>query len=427
VTRGRSVVVGLVATAMLLLQAGPSAAEDPGVSFVSPEASSRVSGSIEVTLHSTSSNFLRLGLVERQVNWLPPEPVGAEGLTIIEVPTWGFASLKLRAQNCLTEDPASCLEASTTRRAVITNNAPPVLVEPSGYVFTKPADDGPLRVRLTGEGPGPLRVWLDGNGSGPGVTGEKDADLEVDTSQYPNGTHEVYRSWCNPLFPMECNDARWTGVHVTIRHNLPAEVIYAAAPVSPNGDGRHDTIGFTVHGDPEVPQHALWRLFRSGRALSKWRTEDFGSVGGIGTPPEHFQIDVSRGWLNQELTSGTYELRLRFQRDLAGHHYQSETRLPVAVDLTPVKVRRLRVSHEVFNPMQQDGYRDSVRVTGAVEGGSAQTTRVRVLDRRGHVVRQLTGSATTDGLRKVRWNGLMDNGEVAPLPSIGSASKQWMP
>jgi hypothetical protein len=409
----RLCVVGVLA-ALLPLQAGSSMADEPTVAFVSPDAGSDVSGTVEVTVQSSGSDYVRVGMAEYRYDWLPPLAVGADGLTTVEVPSWGYWSLGLRAQNCATADPASCSEPTASRR-VWGYNGYPELVQPSSTVFTRPAHDGTLSVRVTGDGPGLVRVGLSGRESRPSVIGEKDTEIPLDLSQYGNGTYEVHGSWCNPVVPAKCDPSWSLGTRVIIRHDLPAEVTYDPVPVSPNGDGRHDLVNFSAAGDPDYHQEIRWRLFRSAKPLTGWRIANVGYLGGRGWSPlpEEFAIDLFADLPRRSLASAPYQLALRFTRDLGGHHYRSRTDLPVVVDVTPVSVSKLRASRERFHPKHRDGYRDAVWLRGSTTGGKARTISVLVLDRRGTAIRHLEGTAARDGLRAVRWAGRKDDGRLA--------------
>lgn len=189
---------------------------------------------------------------------------------------------------------------------------------------------------------------------------------------------------------------------ITLDRTPPRAAVAKSHPAfSPDGDGRQDTIRFTVSGATREDEWLAQIETADGKRVrsASWQ--------GL---PEDFEWDGldDEGFLAQ---NGRYVYKL-FSIDEAGNEFVART-AAFSLDARPTPAE-LRLAASGFSP-NGDGVKDSLRIDLYLPVREEMASwSLRIRDAAGRVIRSLEGRDEAPGFDSFVWDGLDDAGVRAP-------------
>jgi flagellar hook assembly protein FlgD len=347
-----------------------------------------VSGAITVTASSTAPR-VRLGLGD-----LVQTVAVAGGVASATFSTYGLGGRQpVSAADCSVVDQC---EGPTTVAVTVDNPAP---------ALTAPVPGQEVRgdtLSATADAPAgaAVRFVVDGSTSGPGVATDTSAPFAVtlDTEGLGDGLHTVRAYLCRDA--VTCDGSRAAEAPVTVVRLHPGIVSVSPSAISPNGDGRQDSVKVT------------YRLDRSQTPTLQVRNQYgeviYRKVLGRQDAGQHTVTWTGRRSDGQVVADGTFTVQVStMDGDLQGLASRA-----VAVDRTSPVVSGVHSSSDRVLPVD-DGYLDTVAVSGTTREPLGRL-QLQIATRSGAVVRTIGAGAKPAGPVASGWNGRRAGGQLVP-------------
>lgn len=331
-----------------------------------------------------------------------------DGVAGYDWPTWGFDDgAHISAVDCSSGSPGTCGSASS-QISVGVEVPTDTLDAPTEPLFTNPDVDGPLTVTV-GESSagGDLYVWWRG-GTREAATPGQPTDLTFPDVDYGYGPLRVLR--CNPVNKNICALTSSPSAEVTVRRRLtPTAWDVDPYVFSPDGNGTLDVSTVRVTFDRVEEQSATWQVTRlDGTPLMDTPQPVPLEPGAYG----NVDVVVDPVAAGLKLGSGRYRVQIDTEGRDHGYDFVGQTSELVQVDVDGPRITSLTPNLGTVYPYS-DGHRDSVTVRVGVEGETASSGKVEVLNSSGVVVDTDYLAWFGDG-EAFSWDGRTDSAKLAP-------------
>ncbi len=361
-----------------------------GTPTITAPASAAVTGAVRITATSTASR------VRFQVDgaWLGASVAVVGGSASATWSSWGArnGSHTVKAVSC---SPAGseCVTAAAARTFTVANTAP---------IVRAPASGGTVGGAFTisaGAAGGGLAFYIDGVKRG--FDGSAPYALAYSASSLADGTHRVKVVSCSSSGTL-CTGPASAEVRFTSRSLHPSIRSAAPNPLSPNKDGRNDSLS-VVYRLPEAQSVTLRITAATGATVRG--PLSFGSV----AAGNHTWVWAGTNNAGHRVADGRYTLTISTRKVVGRVTLVGSVSRAIVVDTAAPTMTSVVGSGTTFYPIR-DGYADSFSPSVVLKERVTLTLTIR--NSRG-VVRTVS-AAKNPGRQSLAWNGSAASGAAVP-------------